>query len=139
MTNLSVVENKISSVKKYLKILQNFKKYSREEIENDLNIRGAVERYLYLATQAAIDTAEAFISLKDFRKPTTMKEGFEILEEEKIISIELREKMVKLAGFRNFIAHDYEKINYDIVYDVLKNRLADIEEFISVIKNIKNL
>ena len=136
MTNFSVVENKISSVKKYLTILQNFKKYSRKDIENDLNIKGAVERYLYLASQATIDTAEAFISLKDFRKPTTLREGFEILEEEKVISIELREKMVKMAGFRNFIAHDYDKIDYDKVYDVLQNRLTDIEEFIGQIKKI---
>ncbi|MDO8436393.1 MAG: DUF86 domain-containing protein [bacterium] len=139
MTNLSVIENKITSVKKYLGILQNFKKYSRKQIEDDLNIRGAVERYLYLAAQAAIDTAEAFISLKNLRKPTTIKEGFEILEEEKIISIELRERMVKLAGFRNFIAHDYEKINYDIVYDVLQNKLQDIEKFLSQIEKKLNL
>ncbi|MEK7080361.1 MAG: DUF86 domain-containing protein [Patescibacteria group bacterium] len=136
MTNFSVVENKISSVKKYLTILQNFKKYTRKEIENDLNIKGAVERYLYLVSQATIDTAEAFISLKDFRKPTTLREGFEILEEEKIISVELREKMVKMAGFRNFIAHDYDKIDYDKVYDVLQNRLTDIKEFIEQIKKL---
>ena len=136
MTNFSVVENKISSVKKYLTILQNFKKYTRKEIKNDLNIKGAVERYLYLVSQATIDTAEAFISLKDFRKPTTLREGFEILEEEKIISVELREKMVKMAGFRNFIAHDYDKIDYDKVYDVLQNRLTDIKEFIEQIKKL---
>jgi len=136
MTNFSVVENKISSTKKYLSILQNFKKYSRKKIENDLNIKGAVERYLYLVSQATIDTAEAFISLKDFRKPTTLREGFEILEEEKVISVELREKMVKMAGFRNFIAHDYDKIDYDKVYDVLQNRLTDIKEFIEQIKKL---
>jgi len=136
MTSLSIIENKISSVKKYLKILKDFKKYSKKQIENDLYIRGAAERYLYLAIQATIDTAEAFISLKDFRKPTTLKEGFEILEEEKIISVELREKMAEMAGFRNFIAHDYEKINYDIVYDVLQNKLKDIEDFLSKIKKI---
>lgn len=136
MTNLSVVENKITSVKKYLSILQNFKKYSRREIEDDLNIRGAVERYLYLVSEATINTADSFISLKDFRKPTSLREGFEILEEEKIIPIELREKMVKLAGFRNVIAHDYDKIDYDKVYDVLQNRLIDIEEFIKQIEKI---
>ncbi|MEK7562203.1 MAG: DUF86 domain-containing protein [Patescibacteria group bacterium] len=133
MTNFSVVENKISSVKKYLGILQHFKKYLRKEIENDLNIRGAVERYLYLVSQATIDTAEAFISLRNFRKPTTIRESFEILKEEKIISIELSEKMVKLAGFRNFIAHDYDKVDYDKVYDILQNRLGDIEKFIKQI------
>ena len=136
MTNFSVIENKISSVKKYLDILQNYKKYSRKEIEDDFNIRGALERYLYLSTQATIDTAEPFISLRNFRKPTTIREGFEILEEEKIISIKLREKMVKMVGFRNFIAHDYSKIDYDKVHYVLQNKLGDIEEFIKQIKKL---
>src|SRR3989338_7610854 len=135
MTNFSVIENKISSVKKYLDILQNYKKYLRKEIEDDFNIRGALERYLYLSTQATIDTAEAFISLRNFRKPTTIREGFEILEE-KNISIKLREKMVKMVGFRNFIAHDYSKIDYDKVYYVLQNKLGDIEEFIKQIKKL---
>lgn len=135
MTNIAVIENKISAVRKYLKILEKYKKYSKKEIERDLNLKGALERYLYLASQAAIDLAEALVSLKCFRKPTTLAESFHILNEQNIISDELTEKMIKMVGFRNFIAHDYEKINYDIVYNVLQNRLADIEEFLKAVKN----
>jgi len=135
MTNLSIIENKISSIKKYLKILERYQKYSRQELEENIERKGSLERYLYLVIQATIDLAEAFISFKNFRKPTTFKENFQILEEEKIITPELTEKLVKMVGFRNIIAHDYEEINYEIVYDVLQNRLKDIEEFISSITN----
>lgn len=131
MTNYSAIENKITSAQKYLKIIrENFLKFSRKEIENNLTVRGSIERYLYLVAQSCIDIADAFISLKSFRKPTTLREGFEILEEEKIIPVELREKMIKMAGFRNVVAHDYEKIDYDKVYDILHNRLIDVEEFL---------
>ena len=136
MTNLSVIENKISSNRKYLKILKRYKVYSRQEIEENVDIRGAVERYLYLAAQASIDLAEAVIAYKGFRKPTTMSEAFYILNEEDIVSGELTEKMVRMVGFRNVMAHDYEKVNYDIVYDVLQNRLADVAEFIERIEAI---
>lgn len=139
MSNLSVIENKISSTGKYLKILENYKKYSRKEIEDDLTIKGAIERYLYLACQSVVDLGEAIISFKDFRKPTTMSENFYILAEEKVISTELTEKMVKLVGFRNVVAHDYEKINYDIVYDILQNRTKDIEEFVSAVQKFFNI
>ena len=133
MTNQMTIENKISSVKKYLKILERYKKYSRKEIEDNLDIRGAVERYLYLAVQATIDSAESFISSHNFRKPATISETFYILNEEKVISRNSMEKLVGMAGFRNIIAHDYEKINYDIVYDILRNRLKDIESFLKQI------
>lgn len=130
MTNLSVIENKISAVKKYLKILERYKKYSKREIEKNLDIKGAVERYLYLAIQSTIDLAEAVIAFKNFRKPATMGEAFYILNEEGIIESELTEKMVKMTGFRNIIAHDYEKINYDIVYNILHKESKDIENFL---------
>lgn len=136
MTNFTTVENKISDVKKYLKILENYKKYSVEEIKKDITLKGAVERYLYLATQAAIDLGEAVIAYKNFRKPTTMSEVFYILNEEKIISADLTDKMAKMSGFRNIIAHDYEKVNYDIVYDVLQNRLKDIEKFLKFLGKV---
>ena len=134
MTNFSAIENKISLVKKYLKILTRYKKFFREQIEKDVDIRGMVERYLYLGIQTSIDLAEAIISLKNFRKPTTLSENFYILEEEKIISKKLTEEMAKLVGLRNILSHQYGKINYDIVYDVLQNRLGIIEEFINQIK-----
>lgn len=133
MTDLAVIENKISSVKKYLKILERYKKYSRREIEANLDLKGAVERYLYLVVQATIDLAEAIIAYKNLRKPTTMSEAFYILNEEKIIPQDLTEKMVKMTGFRNVIAHDYEKINYDILYEVLQKGLKDIENFLAKI------
>ncbi len=134
MSNLEVIENKISAIKKYLKILENYKKYSLESIKKDINIRGSLERYLYLVSQATIDLAEAVIAYKELRKPTTMAESFYILEENNIINQKMLDKLVKMTGFRNVMVHDYEDIDYDIVYDVLQNKLIDIEKFIKKIK-----
>ena len=72
MTNFSVIENKISYLRKYLDILEGYKKYTREQIEKDVDIKGMVERYLYLAVQSAIDLAEAVLSFKYLLKPTTL-------------------------------------------------------------------
>lgn len=136
MTNLSVIENKISSVQKYLTVLQRYKTYSQKEIADDIDRRGAVERYLYLAVQTTIDLAEAVISFKNLRKPSTMGESFYIINEADIVPPDLTEQLVKMTGFRNVIAHDYEKLNYDIVYDVLQKRLVNIEKFLEAIKTI---
>ena len=131
MTSIHVVENKISDVRKYLQILERYKGYSRGEIETNIDIRGAVERYLYLATQSAIDLAEAIISFKGLRKPSTLGESFSILCENGIVSAELTQKLIPMAGFRNVIAHDYTKIDYDKVYHVLHHGLQDLEAFIA--------
>lgn len=134
MTSPAVLENKISSIQKYLLILKRYQKRTREELENDVDIRGAVERYLYLVAQATIDVAEAVIAYKGFRKPSTLSESFYILQEEAVLPPELTEKLAGMVGFRNVIAHDYEKVNYDIVYAVLHERLKDVEKFVSLVK-----
>lgn len=136
MTNIDVLENKISAVKKYLKILTRYQKYSDAEISDNLDLQGALERYLYLATQAAIDLADIVISLKRLRKPSSLKESFEILSEENIIPKSLKEELIKMVGFRNVIAHDYEDVDKNIVYDVLRHRLDDIKEFIKIVEKI---
>lgn len=134
MTNINIIENKISSVKKYLAILENYKKYTAKDMSNDLTLKGAVERYLYLATQATLELGEAFIALKKLRKPSVYSETFEILKEASVIDNQLAEKLVNMVGFRNAIAHDYEKLDLDIVYDVLQNKLIDIENFVNSIE-----
>lgn len=134
MTNISVIENKISTIRKYLQILSGYQKYRIEEICDDDTLRGAVERYLYLVSQATIDLAEAVIAYKKFRKPSIYSETFDILKEERVISSELAEKLVRMAGFRNVIAHMYEMVDFKVVYDVLQNRLSDIEEFVKQVQ-----
>lgn len=136
MTNIAVIENKISAVKKYLKILERYKKYSQKEIVENIDIKGALERYLYLAVQSAIDLAEAVIAYKDFRKPATMSEIFYILNEEEVIPSNLTNKLSKMVGFRNIITHDYEDIDYAIVYTILHRGLKDIENFIKIISKL---
>ncbi|OGY47455.1 MAG: hypothetical protein A2663_02110 [Candidatus Buchananbacteria bacterium RIFCSPHIGHO2_01_FULL_46_12] len=136
MTNANVLENKISAVKKYLKILERYQKLSAQEIARNIDLKGALERYLYLAVQSAIDLAEMAVANNKLRKPSTMSESFEILGEEKIISSALQEKLVKMVGFRNVMAHDYEAVDEGIVFDVLQNRLADIRKFLKIIEKI---
>lgn len=139
MTNLDIIETKISAIQKYLTILSQYQRYSREHIEKDQTLKGAVERYLYLVTQATIDLAEALIALKDFRRPSTYAEAFHILNEEKFLLDDLTEKLAKMAGFRNVIAHDYEEVGFEIIYDVLEHRLVDIKEFLTETKKKLNL
>ena len=97
MTSIDVLENKISDIKKYLKILEQYQAMLQAKIEEDVTIKGAVERYLYLAVQSAIDLAEAVIAFKGFRKPSIYSENFKILGEEKIISSDLAQHLAMLA------------------------------------------
>ena len=136
MTDINIIENKISAIEKYLSILNGYKSISREKIENDPNLLGALERYLFLAIQAAIDTAEAIISYKEYRKPSSYAESFKILVEQGLIDAELEGQLAKTTGFRNILTHGYQEVNYDILFDVLQNRLVDLETFVKAVKKM---
>lgn len=133
MTNLNILENKISVVKKYLKILESYSGLSEKEISSSLDKKGAVERYVYLVAQATIDLAEIVISYKKLRKPMSFSESFEILREHHFISNDLCTNLIQMTGFRNVLAHGYEKVDYKILLDSIKNGRKDVEEFIEII------
>jgi uncharacterized protein YutE (UPF0331/DUF86 family) len=133
MTSRDVIENKISSTRKYLGVLERYKGYSKAQVYEDIDLKGAVERYPYLAAQSAIDLAEALITFKNLRKPTTMAESFRILQEAGMLPAELAENLVRMTGFRNILAHAYEDVDPDILYDVLQKRLTNLAEFLDKI------
>jgi uncharacterized protein YutE (UPF0331/DUF86 family) len=134
MSNATVIENKISTIQKTLKLLESYQKCTLKEIESDLTLKGAIERYLYVAVQATIDLAEAVIAYKGLRKPTTLKESFQILNENQLITSELSRTLSSMVGFRNIIEHNYEEVNLEILLSILKLHLKDIEEFIRTIQ-----
>jgi uncharacterized protein YutE (UPF0331/DUF86 family) len=51
-----------------------------------------------------------------------------------IISGELMQKLVQMTGFRNVIAHAYDDLDYDIVFDVLHNGRNDIGAFLEALE-----
>lgn len=103
MTRLHNVVKRISATRKYLNILERYLPYSAQEIEQNIDLRGSVERYLYLAIQSAIDAGECYLALHGTRKPSSLSEVFYILQEDSIIDIDLQETMIAATGFRNVI------------------------------------
>lgn len=134
MTTVGVVENKISQLRQYLDQVQKYQDCSEGEIMGDATLKGAIERYLYLAVQAAIDLAEAVISLRGLRKPTTYRESFEILYEEGYMSAELLSALVGMTGFRNVIAHDYAEVSVKKMCEIMHGNLGDIRDFMELVK-----
>lgn len=135
MTTIDVLKNKISESDKYLETVKKYQTYSKEKILQDITLRGAVERYLYLLCQSAIDLGEAIISYHNLRSPSTYAEIFEILNEKELISGEVALEMEKMAGFRNILSHAYGKTDFSIVYEVLQNDIEKIEEFLKELNN----
>ncbi len=134
MTKESVIEKMIATVEENIGVLNGAKIITESHFAKSKLELGGLKHYLYLSAQSTIDLAEAVISLKNLRRPSTLSESFEILHEAKIIDFTLMQKMIKMAGFRNILAHEYRKVKLDEIYSVLQNDLGDIEKFLKEIK-----
>ncbi len=134
MSTLEVLENKISHIKKHLAVVRGYRVTAPNDLEKDSMLRGAVERELYVLAQAVIDLAEAMVAYKNLRKPTTMREAFDILQEADLLPQEFIGRFIGIVGFRNALAHDYEELRLEVLYDVLQSKLSQIEEFLSYVR-----
>ena len=37
--------------------------------------------------------------------------------------------MIKSVGFRNIAVHEYSKVNWEVVYSIVKTNLSDFKDF----------
>jgi uncharacterized protein YutE (UPF0331/DUF86 family) len=57
-----------------------------------------------------------------------------LLGEKKVLPREFAYGFSRIASFRNFLAHDYEKIDYIYICEEALNKLDDIKKYLTYIK-----
>ena len=87
------------------------------------------ERYLHLATEAAIDLANHWISQRRLRVPETNRDTFSILEDAGEIDADLAERLRGWAGFRNVLVHQYANIDHRVSFRALRENMGDLLAF----------
>lgn len=120
---------KIKSMKKYVDFSRSYKSVTEERLEEDYELRSAIERNFHLAIEAALDIGEIIISAEGFEKPEDYRGVILILGKHKVIPIEFAERFAEAAKFRNILVHMYAEVDVGMVYDVLQNNLGDFDEF----------
>ncbi|MDO8592860.1 MAG: DUF86 domain-containing protein [bacterium] len=134
MSNYKELVIRLEKLREYLKILKELKeKCALADFKRDNVLRGALERYLQLSAEAAIDIGEIIISELMLETPMSHKEIFEIMGKEKIIPPLLAVRFCDIAKFRNILVHDYVKLDLEKMYDYLRNDLADFKKYIIAI------
>ena len=125
---------KVGRIREYLQLVRSIEGECRQRFASDPIYRGALLHYLYLLADSCIVLAELVIRQRRLRPPQTYAEAFDILGENRILEPAFAYDFARIAGFRNFLAHDYETIDAKIVCDGILPRLADIERFLESIE-----
>jgi uncharacterized protein YutE (UPF0331/DUF86 family) len=135
LVNRSVILKKISLIRRNLSRLRDKDNVPLESLKNDLDIQDIVLHNLQLAIQGCIDIGSHVISDEGWGVAGSLNEIFYILRDKGVIKVDLTKRMVSMVGFRNIMVHEYENINFDIVYNILHHHLRDINEYLLAIVN----
>ena len=129
------IDDKIMEIQTFLEQLGSVFPSSFEDYKQDWKIRDICERHFEKIIEGVVDLSFLIIQDKNLKIPEDDKNSFDILEQKGIISEQLARKLKNAKGMRNIIAHEYGKINDELVFEALIDHLEkDINEFIELIK-----
>lgn len=119
---------RLDELDQYQRELRQVMPSSFEEYKN-IEKKRACERLLQISIECVIDVCAFVVSGLSLGLPSEEDDLFERLEEAKIISSAMKETLKKMKGFRNLLVHEYGRVDDEIVYDMLRNRLSDFSDF----------
>jgi len=113
-----------------------FVDFSFDEIAADFMKQATVERLLERIISRAIDINEHIIREQGdlaISPPKDYRETFIRLAELDIYPKDFADEIAKSVGTRNILVHEYDKVDYQRVYDSVKSCLKDYHAYLSYI------
>jgi uncharacterized protein YutE (UPF0331/DUF86 family) len=113
---------------KGIEILNELKRYGREEFCRDLKVLSIAERNLQICTEFITDLSTYILSKLDIEIPGTYREIVEKIYATGIIDENLRRKLSDIVGLRNIIVHMYADIKAEMIYENLDEMITTLEK-----------
>ena len=130
MADERVVAKKLEQIEQYHgELKEKQQSLSREDLLTDTTEQRAVERMFENAIQACSDLAQ-HVATHDFAfEGDASKEAIRLLGQEEVIDENTTNTLIAAVGFRNVLAHEYGKVDYDEVYELLQTGLEVYDAF----------
>lgn len=93
----------------------------------------AAKYRLLVAIEASIDAADHIIASEGLRPSQTLADSFASLADGGWISPDLARSLQDAARFRNLLVHQYADVDDRRVIELMRTRLADLDEYCAVI------
>ena len=130
-----VILNKIEIIKRCIRRVEEEYDGNPKNLENYTK-QDSITLNIQRACEAVIDLGIHVIAERDLGIPQTSRDTFEILQDNKIISPEMSERLKAMIGFRNIAIHNYQRLNLKIVQAIIEKDLKDLLYFTDVILKI---
>lgn len=88
------------------------------------------------ACEASIDLAMHIVKERKLGVPKTSRDGFNLLQEAKLIDANLANSLMNMVGFRNIAVHDYQALDLNILEAILEKHIDDFKRLTTVIMSL---
>jgi len=124
-----LILRKLRELERYVQELHWLRGKSLEELKASLATSWAVEHGLQLAIQVVIDVGNHILVSLNEHQIEEYKDVIDKLGVRGVIPKEFAHRILKMAGFRNLLVHEYAEVDVGKVHTFLKTRLGDFETF----------
>lgn len=128
-----IIEKKLRIIEENISDIISWKIQSFNQLLENSMLQKATERALQVSIEVMIDISERILSINKIQPANTSAENIKKIEELGII--ESAENYTDMVRFRNFIVHRYEKIDIEILYSIVQNKLHLFDQFIDEIRS----
>ncbi|HOI60134.1 MAG TPA: DUF86 domain-containing protein [Candidatus Pacearchaeota archaeon] len=134
MLNKYFIEKKISLIREDIVRLKQLGSLTAEEIFSNFGKQAIIERLMERIVTRAIDINQHLIScLEKNKSPENYRDTFLFLSDLGIYDKDFGEKIAKSVGLRNILIHDYDKVDYTILYSSISDCILDYVKYCNYI------
>ena len=134
--NREMIENRLTNMRNCLIEMHKLAKLFKGEFLSDVRNWAACETFLRHALEDVFDIDRHILArIGGFESGLEYKSIAKGLGDKGVVSQEMAQKLVPIAGYRNRLVHFYQEITPEELYDIIQNDLPDIEDFITEIEN----
>lgn len=134
--DLATFAEKAAAVERHLERVHTYLPASADELQPSSIQLDVVLLHLWKAAQITLDLAMSVAVRLHLGTPRSYAESFRTLTSAGVLKQELADRLVQMAGFRNRVAHAYETIDVQRVYDAAVQGPADLRAFLVVIRDL---
>ena len=129
-----IVAEKVESLRRCIQRIQEKTPPEIESLITEPDLQDILVLNLTRAVQLCVDIGSHIIGTSGEAAPVTMGDVFITLNKLGVITVATCDSMKKAVGFRNIAVHNYEVINWEIVFAICNESTADFCEFVKEIE-----
>jgi uncharacterized protein YutE (UPF0331/DUF86 family) len=132
-----LVAQKLESLRRCIQRVESRIPEELDALLTDLDSQDIISLNLTRAVQMCVDIASHWlVENTESTAPKTMGQAFESLANAGLIEHELAQRMRKSVGFWNVMIHNYDDVNWEIVFSICRHHLGDFREFARVFSDL---